>query len=266
DLTSGTSSTNVALSSALYLTGTVNLTQPCPKCVAGLCDRGPRAGMACTATSSTGYTRDCPTGGVGTPTSLCPGGQQPGNGQTCCSPLCAGNGATPCSPANGDADCTAGGTPGPCVSPGHCINTPATACTRDADCGGAVGSCVPCNCPCTQGGGQCCDGSHVGVIAINLSPLTTGTASATDPGGLFCPGQTATPPRSQAGCFGITACRTINESGVAAGPVVTGGPADATPASGVFLPAPGFDPVYDATFGRPGPGAVSLPGTFLVHN
>src|SRR5262249_15883377 len=170
------SSTNVALSSDLYLTGTVNLTQPCPKCVAGLCDRGPRAGMACTATSSTGYTRDCPTGGVGTPTSLCPGGQQPGKGQTCCSPLCAGNGATPCSPANGDADCTAGGTPGPCVSPGHCINTPATACTSDADCGGAVGSCVPCNCPCTPGAGpgaaQSWNASTSAGMRSNLSPPT----------------------------------------------------------------------------------------------
>src|SRR5262249_52711772 len=154
---------------------TGNVTQPCPKCVAGTCDRGPRAGMACTTTSSTGYTRDCPTGGVGSPASPCPGGP---------------------------------GTPSGCP----------------AD-----------NCPCTPGGGQCCDGSHVGAIAINLSPLPTGTASATDPGGLFCPGQTAT----QAGCFGITACRTINESGVAAGPIFTGVPADATLASVFCIPATG---------------------------
>jgi hypothetical protein len=195
DLSSGTSSTNVALSSDLYLTG--NLTQPCPKCVAGLCDRGPRAGMACTATSSTGYTRDCPTGGVGSV-------------------------ATPCPPPGNPA-------------------------------------CAPTNCPCTPGGGQCCDGSHVGPIAISLTPLTTGTASATDPGGLFCPGQTA----AQVGCFGSTACRTINESGVAAGPIFTGVPADATLASVFCIPATGED-LLDAVFGRPGPAAIALPGTFLV--
>src|SRR5262249_51017891 len=71
DLASGTSSTNVALSSDVYVTG--NLAQPCPRCSAtgtpsspgtGTCDRGPRAGMACTTTSSTGVTRDCPTGGT----------------------------------------------------------------------------------------------------------------------------------------------------------------------------------------------------------
>jgi hypothetical protein len=71
DLTSGASLTNVKLVSDTYLTG--NATQPCPKCSGsgspsspgtGTCDRGPRAGMACTSTNSTGYTRDCPTGGM----------------------------------------------------------------------------------------------------------------------------------------------------------------------------------------------------------
>ena len=86
--------------------------------------------MACTATSSTGLTRDCPTGGVGTFTMPCPPSSQPNP------------------------------------------------------------SCPPHNCPCTPGGAQCCDGWHVGPKAIDLSPLTTGTASDTDPGGLLCPGQT----------------------------------------------------------------------------
>src|SRR5262249_38115839 len=126
DLASGTSPTSVPLSSDVYVTGI--LAQPCPRCSAtgtpsspgtGTCDRGPRAGMACTTTSSTGVTRDCPTGGVGTLASQCPAGQQPGNGQTCCASRCAGDGVTACSTA---ADCTAGGTTGPCVSPGHCTN------------------------------------------------------------------------------------------------------------------------------------------------
>src|SRR5262249_23743760 len=60
-LTSGASSPDVSLNSDVSLTG--NVTQPCPKCVAGTCNRGSRLGLPCVATSSTGYTRDCPTGG-----------------------------------------------------------------------------------------------------------------------------------------------------------------------------------------------------------
>jgi hypothetical protein len=198
DLTSGTSSTNVALASDVYFTG--NLTQPCPKCVAGTCDRGPRAGMACTTTSSTGVTRDCPTGGVGSVAMPCPG--------------------TP----------TGSG-------------------------------CAPDSCPCTPGGGQCCDGMHVGVIAVDLSPLTTGTASATNATGVFCPGQLA----MHRGCFGSSACRTITETGAAAGPITTGTSADATLASVFCIPATG-NGLVDAIADLPGPGAVSLPGTFLFQN
>src|SRR5262249_55651562 len=198
--------------------------QPCPKCLpvgtpplAGTCDRGPRAGSTCTSTSSTGYTRDCPTGGVGTLASQCPGGQQPGNGQTCCAPLCAGDGVTPCATASGDADCIAGGTTGPCVTPGHCTNAPATACTDNTGCV-APGICVPCNCPCTAGGGACCDGGHVGALGVTLSPLTTGPASTTSSVGRFCTGQGT---GTHVGCFGNTTCRQINENGSAAGQVLT---------------------------------------------
>src|SRR4029077_20350458 len=137
----GALSTPVPLNSDTYLTG--NLAQPCPKCSAtgsqsspgtGTCDRGPRAGLTCVTTSSTGYTRDCLTGGTD-------------------------------------------GT--------H---------------------------PCTPGGGACIDGSHVGVIKVNQSPRTTGTASKTDPNGNFCPGQ-SNANGHQFGCFGSSACRTITENG-----------------------------------------------------
>jgi hypothetical protein len=205
DLSSGASSTNVALISDFYLTG--NLAQPCPRCVGGVCDRGPRAGMACTATSSTGVTRDCPTGGVGTVVTPCPAAQ-PGN-NNCCSPA------------------------------------------------------TPCNCPCTPGGGNCCDGSRAGPHTIDLSPLITGTASNTEPGGIFCPGQPSV--GSSVGCFGSTACRTITESGAAAGPITTGIPASATLASVFCIPAEGSG-LLDGSLNVPGPGAVALPGTFLVHN
>jgi hypothetical protein len=193
DLAAGTSSTNVALSSDVYLTG--NLAQPCPRCSAsgtpsspgmGTCDRGPRTGMACTTTSSTGITRDCPTGGTD-------------------------------------------GT--------H---------------------------PCTPGGGLCIDGSHVGVIAIDLSPLTTGSASMTDAAGLFCPGQ-GMGSTGLAGCFGSGACRTITENGAAAGTVTPGVPANATLAS-VFCIASTGNGLVDASADLPGPGAIALPGTFVAHN
>jgi len=192
DLVSGAVSINVPLISDTYLTG--NLGQPCPKCSAtgtpaspghGTCDRGPRTGLACTTTSSTGYTRDCPTGGTD-------------------------------------------GT--------H---------------------------PCTPGGGACIDGSHVGPINVDLSPLTTGTASKTDPGWNFCPGQTNTGGH-MFGCFGSTACRTITENGVPYGPVVTGTPGPATLASVFCIQATG-NGLVDASADLPGPGAVSLPGTVLAH-
>src|SRR5262249_39066470 len=252
----------VPLTSDIYLTGIPS--QPCPKCMpvgtppfTGTCDRGPRAGSPCTSTSSTGYTRDCPTGGVGTIASPCPGGQ-PGNGQTCCSPICAGDGVTFCST---DADCIAGATTGPCVSPGHCTNNPATACTTTTDCV-PPGICVPCNCPCNAGGGACCDGGHVGAIGVNLSPLPTGPASTTSSVGRFCTGQLA---GTHAGCFGSSTCRTINENGSPAGPILTNVPAAATLASVFCIPATG-NALVNASADLPGPGAVALPGAYEAHN
>jgi hypothetical protein len=259
NISTGASSTSVPLTSDVYLTGIPD--QPCPKCVAGVCDRGPRAGSPCTSGSSTGYTRDCPTGGVGTLASQCPGGQQPANGQTCCSPLCAGDGVTPCATANGDADCIAGGTTGPCVSPGHCTNAPATACTTNANCV-APGICVPCDCSCTAGGGPCCDGGHVGALGVTLSPLTTGAASTTSSVGRFCTGQGT---GTHVGCFGNTTCRTINENGSAAGQVLTNVPAAATLGSVFCIPATS-NAVVNGSADLPGPGAVSLPGTYEAHN
>jgi len=94
----------------------------------------------------------------------------------------------------------------------------------------------------------------LGAHTIDLSPLITGTASATDPGGLFCPLQ------ATAGCFGSGACRTINESGAAAGPLTTGTPASTTLVSVFCIAAEGG--LLDASFNVPGPGAVALPGTF----
>jgi hypothetical protein len=206
NISTGQSQTTVALSSDVYLTG--NLNQPCPKCSAvfpasGTCDRGPRAGLTCVAVSSTGYTRDCPTGGVGTVATPCPAAQ-PGNGN-CCSPASS------------------------------------------------------CNCPCTAGGGNCCDGSHVGAISVTLSPLGTTGASATNASGVFCTSQ------AHAGCFGSAACRTINETGSSGGTLLTNVTSNATLASVFCIPATG-NGLVDASADLPGPGAVSLPGIYEAHN
>ncbi len=205
DLSTGTSSTNVSLTSTTYLTG--NVAQPCPACRAGaggtgailsgspaspahgFCDRGPRATQACTTTDSLGYTRDCLTGGVGAP----------------------------------PKDCQAG-------VPGH---------------------------------DGCVDGTIVGPIAVDLSPLTTGIANANNATGTFCPGQGGSPGTN--GCFGQPTCQTIIENGVAAGPITTGADATATLAS-VFCIASTANGLVNFAADLPGPGAVSLPGTFNAHN
>ena len=149
--------------------------------------------MACTSTNSTGLTRDCLTGGVGTPPN----------------------------------DCQAG----------------------------------------VSGHDSCIDGVHVGPINVNLSPLGTGLASKTDPNGNFCTGQPSTP--GTAGCFGTSAapfntlCTTINEQGAAA-PVVLNVPTAVTLSSVFCISATGSGTVNFAA-DLPGPGAVSLPGTYLAH-
>jgi hypothetical protein len=50
DLTTAASTVNLALFSRSHLTA--NGTLPCPKCIAGTCNAGPRAGMACTPVGS----------------------------------------------------------------------------------------------------------------------------------------------------------------------------------------------------------------------
>src|SRR5262245_41781324 len=58
NLGTGDVTTNIPLSSRVYLTG--NLASPCPKCVGGLCNAGPRAGLSCTPVRTLQTTLDCP--------------------------------------------------------------------------------------------------------------------------------------------------------------------------------------------------------------
>ena len=82
--------------------------------------------------------------------------------------------------------------------------------------------------------------------------------------GNFCPGQTNTGGH-MFGCFGSAACRTITENGVASGAISTGTPASATLAAVFCIGATG-NGLVDASADLPGPGAVSLPGSFTAHN
>jgi hypothetical protein len=102
-----------------------------------------------------------------------------------------------------------------------------------------------------------------GVLAIDLSPLTTSTVTRTEPTGFFCPGQAA----NDVGCFsgtGSETCRSITENGSPSGPITPGTPANATLASVFCIPAT-TDPLVNGTGKFPGPGAVSLPGTFVAR-
>src|SRR5262249_51367694 len=76
DRSDGSSTNSGPLFSDVYITG--NNLQPCPRCysggshvvgspsspASGMCDRGPREGLACTSQNSVGLTNDCPTGGM----------------------------------------------------------------------------------------------------------------------------------------------------------------------------------------------------------
>jgi len=94
-----------------------------------------------------------------------------------------------------------------------------------------------------------------GRLDINLSSLSTGTSTLTDPAGNFCPAQAAP------GAFGIPATL-VSETGT---PLLSGGGLFNTTLAGTFcVPASG-NPFFDSTAGVPGPGAVSVPGTIAVN-
>jgi hypothetical protein len=105
-------------------------------------------------------------------------------------------------------------------------------------------------------------GIAVGTINVNLSPLTTAVTTHTDPAGNFCPNQgTATPGTS--GCFGLPTCVSITEKGSPAGPITPNVAANATLAYVFCIPPTGG--IVDAAADLPGPGALALPGMFVVH-
>jgi hypothetical protein len=161
-------------------------------------------------------------------------------------PKCSGSGS-PSSPGTGTCD------RGPRAGMA-CTSTNSTGYTRDCPTGGTDATH-----PCTPGGGNCIDGAHIGPINVSLSPLTTDSPTKSDANGIFCNGQL------HAGCFAQAGCTSITENGVAAGAVTLGVPKKATLAS-VFCIAMTGNGVVDGAADLPGPGAVSLPGTYNAHH
>jgi len=151
-----------------------------------------------------------------------------------------GNNAQPC------PRCSATGTP---TAPG----------SGTCDRGARMGlSCTTTNShglskDCAPGG---TDGStDLGTVTANLTPVTTGTASKSNPTGIFCPGQTSP------GCFGQSTCRSITETGVAPNATLSAvTPQPSTLVSTFCVPSSG-NVLVDGSAGLPGPAAISLQGT-----
>jgi hypothetical protein len=104
-------------------------------------------------------------------------------------------------------------------------------------------------CTADSAGGESHDCGPIGPglppFAVDLTPISTGSASASDPGGIFCPGQ------ANAGAFGQPAATSISENGVAS----TSSP---TLVSIFCIPSTG-NVLIDGSADLPGPGATSLP-------
>jgi len=95
----------------------------------------------------------------------------------------------------------------------------------------------------------------LGRLTIALAGLTTGTATASDPAGNFCPGQ------AHPGAFGGEA-GTIRETGSPAARDLSN-PFESTIAGTFCVPSTG-NPVIDGGGDLPGPGAMSVRGTTTV--
>ena len=137
-----------------------------------------------------------------------------------------------------------------------CVSDNSTGLTRDCPPGGVS----PGHACALQGNGErCADESvHVGILQVNLIPLATVDASAAAADGNFCPSQ------KTAGCFADTTCTQIIEHGQPAGAITAGSAATATLASVFCIPSSG-NGLVDIAADLPGPGAVTLPGTFTVR-
>jgi hypothetical protein len=94
-------------------------------------------------------------------------------------------------------------------------------------------------------------------LDTDLTPLTTGTASKTNAGGLMC-------VQSNAGAFGKPTAKCITETGSPAGDSSDGAPHGSRLGSVFCIPATG-NPAIDGVADLPGPGAIGLNGTVQVN-
>ncbi|HLQ23669.1 MAG TPA: hypothetical protein VK132_10705 [Gemmatimonadales bacterium] len=94
-------------------------------------------------------------------------------------------------------------------------------------------------------------GGFNGRLAVSLAPISTGTSTASDPAGTFCPGQV------HPGAFGGEA-GTITEMGSPLGADILN--PFATTLAGTFCVPSTGNPLIDSLVDLPAPGAVSVPG------
>jgi len=94
---------------------------------------------------------------------------------------------------------------------------------------------------------------YIGSLPVNISPLTTGTATMTAADGNFCPGQMS------AGAFGEGTAKRIAESGMPAGNLGDHAAHPSKLAAVFCIPTTGNAGV-DGAADLPGPGAIGLNG------
>jgi hypothetical protein len=97
------------------------------------------------------------------------------------------------------------------------------------------------------------NGTFIGTIPVNLSPLSTASSLLTAGDGLFCPGQL------NAGAFAQVATQAIQQVGVSSGDLTDGLPHPGVLVSNFCIPPTGNGAV-DGIADLPGPGSLSLPG------
>jgi len=137
-----------------------------------------------------------------------------------------------------------------CIS-GHC-----NAAWKDGSGNPSPNSGAACSPTGSQGTSLACGvplGDYQGALAVDLNPLSTGPASLTNAGGIFCTSQT------HAGAFHLTAGTTIKETGSPAGDITDGNPHASVLASVFCIPA-SLSAAINAVGDLPGPGATALGG------
>jgi len=92
-------------------------------------------------------------------------------------------------------------------------------------------------------------------LPVNLTPLTSGTASMTNATGQFCPSQTL----AASGAFGQATARCITETGAAGGDLSDNNPHAAKLGAVFCIPKTG-NVAVDGVANLPGPGAIGLNG------